>query len=440
MDHSHAHVVPQVGFRDKLNTITSAVALDVFIEPLPPGSPRCYPGGTAAGSVPSLWSPRTAFNQREAPQPGEEDSPSRGKQSSIVINPMGQQPLQSKRISSVGDSSSSHIRRRKLRVKLGRNLPVRTGVDLGSDEIGVLAIGTIVTVVEEHRLPGGNVRGLVALDLIGRESASGLTTDRGLTYRSDAGTHRTSVRSARSARSARSTRSAQSSDFGSLFGRDTIIIGSDAGNLASVSGWSPRLAAIDACDSAMSTWRGRDSCGSHRSGASGSSSATDADTHVSWGSLGSWAAWGFEQAMQSITSIPTRTPLMSNLMAIPEAEAAELNAMHVDSLYEQTSRGGKGAHKTIQRRLDMKLPTHVAAAAAGAALCHRDATVASASAKAKAVTDDPHPNLLPSRWPPQQYVREADEQADTIELEDGFGELPQTGWITLMKDGVKTVR
>lgn len=98
-----------VSYKDKLGTVTHATELDVFVEPVQSGSPR-----------------------------------------------------------------SRITRSRKIRVKVGgRPIRVRASAELGSEPIGVLMPGAVITVVEERIARGGNVEACIALDFMEKVDRNG---------------------------------------------------------------------------------------------------------------------------------------------------------------------------------------------------------------------------------------------------------------------------
>ena len=69
---------------------------------------------------------------------------------------------------------AAQTRNRKIRVKVGgRPIAVRTSAEHGSEEIGMLLPGAVVTVVEERIGRGGNVDACVALDFMEKEDRQG---------------------------------------------------------------------------------------------------------------------------------------------------------------------------------------------------------------------------------------------------------------------------
>lgn len=197
----------EVSFKDRLGAKTHAVDLDVFVEPVAPGSPRNPKEGGAV--------------DRDRPRPANEDDAMQRRGSvieydgerrgSITSAPWTGDPKDAKddpreiaeraqiakmrgragRRGIIEPEQDLQKRYRRIRVKVGdRPLVVRAQYDLSSALIGQLLPGAVVTVIEERVRPG-HVRACISLDYMGKETSSGLKSERGYTFRSsNAGTYR----------------------------------------------------------------------------------------------------------------------------------------------------------------------------------------------------------------------------------------------------------
>lgn len=171
----------EIGYRDRLGTVTKAVELDVFVEPAPLGS--------AVGGDPP---PRIVAAERENPSASDADVMAVPKridgQGNTAAAAADQDDGQRPQGVAVGDGTFT--RHRRMRVKVGfKPLVVRDGFELHSMEIGQLLPGTIATVLEQRGTPG-NVRARIALDHMGKEDQDGVPTVRGVTFRSNSMTFR----------------------------------------------------------------------------------------------------------------------------------------------------------------------------------------------------------------------------------------------------------
>ena len=205
----------EVSFRDKLGATTHAVELDVFAEPVIPGSPR-----QRASPLPHSMS----VEMRDHPEPTVEDAAERPKTTSpaSVANAADASLAKTKSMATrnqqlaedmaleqrekeervkmkryagrrkaapvKGDMNTTRHRRIRVKVK-DRPLIVRAGIELDSPEVGQLLPGAVVTVIEERVLPG-NVRARIALDWMGKEDADGVKSEHGLTFRGALGSFR----------------------------------------------------------------------------------------------------------------------------------------------------------------------------------------------------------------------------------------------------------
>lgn len=200
----------EVEFKDLLGCVTHAVDLDVFAEPLPAGIPV-----TQASHA-------HLAREREQPEPSAEDQLQRPKQrgpvqtdgireegsvhSNAAFEPGPKLAAELTAVEAVSTAApfaeddlyavdapapkGHETRHRRIRVKVGeRPLIVRAGFELDSEQIGQLLPGAIFTVVEERVTPG-NIRARIALDSFSKETASGVKSERGLTFRSTTNTYR----------------------------------------------------------------------------------------------------------------------------------------------------------------------------------------------------------------------------------------------------------
>ena len=211
----------EVAYRDLLDTITHAVELDVFVEPVPAGSPRAAPQRSRRGrrtgrSSPSLSSARRSssdgrvqvhgrtspnwlaqgrtspsmegrlspsLDAEQRPQStGDQWSPPSTRQRRAVEGGMagGKEgpswtPPTSQRTriySSEGTTDEVGTTRfRRIRVRVHQKLIVRAGVNQASEMLGQLLPGSIVTVIEERVISPGNVRACVSLDMLDKDGA-----------------------------------------------------------------------------------------------------------------------------------------------------------------------------------------------------------------------------------------------------------------------------
>lgn len=187
----------ELEFKDKLGFVTHAVDLDVFVEPVPPNSPRAAPFGRPMVSASQMRQERDspAPSMRDRPQPpkgasGGQEQHDSGYDSDAIIGTSDVYAAAPARRRSAGAESvhaatpACETRHRRIRVKVAdKPLIVRAGFDLDSEQIGQLLPGAIATVIEERITPG-NVRAMVSLDLLGKEDADGIKRT-GLTFRSD---------------------------------------------------------------------------------------------------------------------------------------------------------------------------------------------------------------------------------------------------------------
>ena len=219
--HSQKTHTFDVSFRDALNAVTHAVELDVFVEAVPQGSPRTHKMTKrgpkplvvvpAPTSAPAPTAAQSSFVRRRRKTASEVtvsgvllqaipevfDSDAVGAPAVAEITGISncggrqlasideEEPLDAGGIGE-DDGPQKKTRVRRIRVKVGsRALVVRAGVALDSDAIGHLLPGSIVTVLEEIITPG-NVRACVALDHMDKETANGIKSSRGGTFRTSA--------------------------------------------------------------------------------------------------------------------------------------------------------------------------------------------------------------------------------------------------------------
>ena len=171
-----------ISFKDKLGAVTRAVELDVFVEPIPMGSPRAQTAKLTREGHSAL---------RVLPDPGLPDLPSPHKGAS---NERALPAINESEILGGGQAvlSGSETRKyRKMRVKVTGEKPlvVRDGCALDSEQIGVLMPGAIVTVIEE-RISVDGVRACVALDYLTKDSDDSIQSERASTSRSSSSTFR----------------------------------------------------------------------------------------------------------------------------------------------------------------------------------------------------------------------------------------------------------
>jgi hypothetical protein len=205
----------EVEFKDKLGVVTHAVELDVFVEPVPLGSPR-----PQSRNPPS---PELISKERESPQLSDRDSPQvpkslfrelTGEQGVPAFDRRSLQTVIDERLKALeysfeGEGSATfrldgkeprptttpepptyQVRQRRIRVKVGdKPLVVRRSCELDSENIGLLMPGAIATVIEERITPG-NVRACISLDLLGKEDSQGIKSERGVTFRGENSTYR----------------------------------------------------------------------------------------------------------------------------------------------------------------------------------------------------------------------------------------------------------
>lgn len=176
----------EVAYRDFLAATTHAVELDVFVEPVPVGSPRDKPTsrklrrrttegrsngpssfrGGKDGTPRTSWSPPSSQRRRLVAD------------DRATPRPSWTPPTSERRGRASTDAVSETTRFRRIRVKVMQKLVVRAGISHESELLGRLLPGAIVTVIEEHIISAGNIRACIALDHLQRESDDGRSTGR----------------------------------------------------------------------------------------------------------------------------------------------------------------------------------------------------------------------------------------------------------------------
>ena len=200
----------QLAFKDKTGTTTHAVELDMFVEPVQPGSPRSRvrtPASVTDGMASSIQptrakSPPIAGADPQQPEPvsvGGGGAPKSKSNKKIALNvrdvtatvqaalnvldatagtlnlPTIDEDLEWE--DGPGGMTKNETRFRQLRIRVGENpLVVRAEFDLASEQIGLLLPGSMATVLEE-RISPGNVRACVALDYLTKEEGDALRVE-----------------------------------------------------------------------------------------------------------------------------------------------------------------------------------------------------------------------------------------------------------------------
>ena len=192
---SRATQIFEILFKDKHGAIAPAVEIDVFVEPLPPGSPR-------ARRPPSEQEEAAlAEEQKKAAEAAEKERRKREKQearearlaknrrrstedSKLTAAAAQAANAEAAEPSAEGDAQNSEqakqqeekpieqqvpSRHRTIRVRVGQQpLIVRSGFGKDSTELGRLLPGQVATVVEERIPDTGEVRACVSLDSLTR--------------------------------------------------------------------------------------------------------------------------------------------------------------------------------------------------------------------------------------------------------------------------------
>ena len=125
-----------VAFRDRLGATTRAVDLDVFVEPVPAGSPRSHPSDASSAALPGAASSAGADGgeRRYPPQPASEDCLPAGKGASASTRPVSNEAVEPLRGAVESSGGAVTTRQRKLRIQIGKTpLIVRADESLESE-------------------------------------------------------------------------------------------------------------------------------------------------------------------------------------------------------------------------------------------------------------------------------------------------------------------
>lgn len=454
----------EVSFKDKLGAVTHAVDLDVFVEPVRPGSPRARESARigemserdrSPSSLPAeqiISKPKSSTrgfgrkpsSRRIGASPTTHWSVSAQKNAAVVSTPLA--PQSSAIIPQTPDticSSEEQTRHRTIRVKVGdKGLIVRASADRHSEVIGQLLPGAIVTVVEE-RFARNVIRGRIALDFMGKVDSQGRKTERGSTFRSVTGdTFRAN------ATEPLETPSPSSSTF-----RGGSTNRSGDGSTSRQSAPSP---------------------GEKGTGDSMKPAATRHARREVFTSpkprVGGGYAWDSPLSSASSSLQASRTisrPRSDRLGMIPETTPSEadkplgfnaeelgysVRGLHdaVRRVVPENEEGGSyetfeekvGAHHDkIQQRWSMQLATPKAVGLSDAEpseISERTPLLEETPPMAPLRAADDLPSTMESPWmdstPKRTGARESQD-----EFTPGRLSTPRTGWVTLVKDGVKLV-
>ena len=196
----------EILFKDRLGQIARAVDLDIFVEPVPPGSPRnrtsqkereeAMAARMAAEAQVAAAEAAAAERERKKRERAAKKANNLAKRtaapgaSSAVLASESDvkdehqgaptPPVQQQEEEQAQFEDDMMTRNRIIRVKVGeRPLLVREGYEKESEQIGILLPGQVVTVLEERLHTPGEVRACVALDSITLSTIDGLSFDGG---------------------------------------------------------------------------------------------------------------------------------------------------------------------------------------------------------------------------------------------------------------------
>ena len=187
----------EVLFKDRMNQISQAVDLDVFVEPIPPTSPRSRALAIKTADIKAAEEKAALEKEKEgsskekdmskkvkvdkrAAKAGKGAAAAASASASAFTAVAASAPAAEDEaiVSASGvlvegdllDSKSNEVvRTRTMRVQVNdKPLIVRSAYDKNSEQIGVLLPGQVVTVVEERVAEGGEVRACIALDSVAR--------------------------------------------------------------------------------------------------------------------------------------------------------------------------------------------------------------------------------------------------------------------------------
>lgn len=430
MAHSQRTHTFDVCFKDGLGAVTHAVELDVFVETVPLGSPRTVAAAAAAPApAASAISGSASFKRTTRRTEGASNADAKGvaltsiaedteawSPPAAVLSPEPTPFVLSPPVPVSSPETQRATKKRRIRVKIGSTpLVVRAGLDLDSERIGQLLPGAIVTVIEERVTPG-HVRACVALDHMDKETPSGMKSTKGATFLGQpSSTYRPQMTDRTKARAtpATSRSNVASPDKGLQLSFRT-----SAGN--GRFGASPMGAGTNGSRTPQSSIRERVFDGTHRPGGDsvlGRARALNAKGSTSDARIASRLAQismprGAIAADLAAAETPSASAPAADMLA-PAGAPAPAPA---------PSGSAVGGHAAVKKRFGMKLSTSVAVT---------EAAELSARLKEEAMQLEAAPVPADQTAPGNYFVPDD---------ASSFRAMPVTsGWVTLMKDGVKLV-